>query len=143
MKKAKKESNTFGLDAFPDHLSIDFIKQAKAKQKERVANSQEKLLADERRHVVEAFKRAIKHDYERVTFHADRLDKEHTLQLIQELMDKFEGRVYGLFERKPLRTASGMEYWPDVALPEGEDGTSYYRLLEEPEICPEYMISLK
>ena len=128
MKKVKRVPILFGLDAFPADLSIEYVKQKKEKHK---TDSQEKLLCIARSRVLNSINYAIEHDRDRITFRPTQLDDEHKLLLVQEIMEKFNGRVFGasLTHEEPM--------W------DYKEEHDCYRLLSVPTICSEYIISLQ
>jgi hypothetical protein len=94
-KKTKRVPYDSGLDSFPANLSIEYVNEQKKKHKEKLVKSQEKLLRIERKRFLGEIDFATRHDIEHFTFTPKDLDDKHKLILVQEIMDKFDGRVFG------------------------------------------------
>jgi hypothetical protein len=126
-KKTKRVPYDSGLDSLPANLSIEYVNGQKEKHKEKLVKSQEKLLRIERKRFLGEIDFAIRHDREHFTFTPKDLDDKHKLILVQEIMDKFDGRVFG----------------EDLRVYDDYTGNDYvYIRLIEPKVYTTYKIRL-
>ncbi len=121
-----------GLVEFPKGFSLSNLQRARKEQREKNIASQDDLAAQDRERLCSAAKSAIKYDLDQFSYYPhEHLTDETKLKLVLELMERFDGRVFGVKPIGESWTGLEHEYEPSFLLREAKICTSYIILLKE------------